>query len=94
LPSCLRSPFEARRGLDFLEKADGLLKKTAAAEPQKEQAASPVQTAAPARRRPSPVVRDDDGEGAPAPAFPTGKMTPWQQYAQALLSAGEFYYVQ
>ena len=87
------SQMELRRGLDFLKKADGLFK-TAAAEPQKEQAASPGRTAATARRRPSPVVRDDDGEAAPAPAFPAGKMTPWQQYAQALLSAGEFYYVQ
>jgi hypothetical protein len=84
---------ELRRGLDFLKKADGLFK-TAAAEPQKEQAASPRRPVAPARRRPSAVVRDDDGEAAPAPAFPPGRMTPWQQYAQALLSAGEFYYVQ
>jgi hypothetical protein len=84
---------ELRRGLDFLKKADGLFK-TAAAEPQKEQAAAPGRTVTPARRRPSPVVRDDDGEGVPAPAFPAGKMTPWQQYAQALLSTGEFYYVQ
>jgi hypothetical protein len=88
------SQMELRRGLDFLKKADDLFKKAAATEPQKEQAASPGPTAAPARRRASPVVRDDDGDGAPAPAFPAGKMTPWQQYAQALLSAGEFYYVQ
>jgi hypothetical protein len=87
------SQMELRRGLDFLKKADGLFK-TAAAEPQKEQAATPGRTVTPARRRPSPVVRDDDGEGVPAPAFPAGKMTPWQQYAQALLSTGEFYYVQ
>ena len=84
---------ELDRGLAFLKKADGLFK-AAAAEPQKDQAASAVQSAAPARRRASPVVRDDDGEGTPAPAFPAGKMTPWQQYAQALLSAGEFTYVQ
>jgi len=88
------SQMELQRGLDFLKKADGLFKTAAAAEPPKEPSSNPGQTASSARRRRSPVVRDDDGEGAPAPAFPAGKMTPWQQYAQALLSAGEFYYVQ
>ena len=35
----------------------------------------------------------EDEDAPVAPSFPAGKMTPWQAYAQALLSAGEFYYV-
>jgi hypothetical protein len=36
---------------------------------------------------------NQDPEAAAVPLLPAGRMTPWQQYAQALLSAGEFYYV-
>ena len=88
------SQMEVQRGLDFLKKADALFK-SAAAEPQKVQAAEYSQ-ADPRRRRGRVAVTagaGEDADAAPAPAFPAGKMTPWQQYAQALLSAGEFYYV-
>ena len=77
-----------QRGTDFLKRADALFK-NAAAEPQSVPAAAPVQANQGGRRN---RVAADDEPGA-APVFPAGKMTPWQQYAQALLSAGEFYYV-
>jgi Protein of unknown function (DUF1553) len=85
---------EVQRGLDFLKKADTLFK-SAAAEPQKAQAVDSGPANQPRRRAPRVAVAagDEDPDAAPAPAFPAGKMTPWQQYAQALLSAGEFYYV-
>ena len=79
---------EVQRGTDFLKRADALFK-NAAAEPQSIPAAAPVQANQGGRRN---RVAADDEPGA-APVFPAGKMTPWQQYAQALLSAGEFYYV-
>ena len=62
----------------------------AAAEPQKVEAPEPSQ---PAQRRRRGAVVDDSPEAAPVPTLPAGRMTPWQQYAQVLLSAGEFYYV-
>jgi len=83
---------EVQRGLGFLKKAEALYA-SAAAEPQP----VPVAETAPAaarRRGAAAVVAGEEGEApAAAPAFPAGRMTPWQQYAQALLSAGEFMYV-
>ena len=84
---------EVDRGLAFLAKADELFKK-AAAEPQKVQTADASANAA--RRRRRVAIAATPGEEDPdavAPAYPAGRMTPWQQYAQALLSSGEFYYV-
>jgi hypothetical protein len=87
------SPKEIERGLAFLKKADELFK-VAAAEPQKAQAAGSDGGANARRRRRVVVAATAEDEDAPvAPAYPAGKMTPWQAYAQALLSAGEFYYV-
>ncbi len=80
---------EVQRGLEFLKKAEVLFEK-AAAEPQRVEAPDPSQ---PAQRRRRATVVDDGAEAAAVPALPAGRMTPWQQYAQALLSAGEFYYV-
>jgi hypothetical protein len=84
---------EIDRGVAFLAKADELFK-AAAAEPQKAQTADTGANAARRRRRVAvagpPGAEDPD---AVAPAYPAGRMTPWQQYAQALLSSGEFYYV-
>jgi mono/diheme cytochrome c family protein len=36
----------------------------------------------------------NSADATAAPAYPAGKMTPWQAYAQALLSTGEFFYVE
>jgi hypothetical protein len=80
---------EVQYGLEFLKKAEVLFK-SAAAEPQKVEAPDPNQ---PVQRRRRAVAVEDSSEAAPVPALPAGRMTPWQQYAQALLSAGEFYYV-
>jgi len=85
------SQTEVQRGLAFLKKADTLFK-TAAAEPQKEQTAD-TNAGAVRRRGARPVATGEEDDAPPPPAFPAGKMTPWQQYAQALLSAGEFIYV-
>ena len=42
---------------------------------------------------PRAAAATEDPEPAAPSAFPAGKMTPWQQYAQALLGSGEFLYV-
>jgi len=76
---------EVQRGLQFLSNADVLFKR-AQAEPE----AVPRQATPPARVR--PADDDDDAPPPPAPAAAT-KITPWQQYAQALLGSGEFYYI-
>jgi mono/diheme cytochrome c family protein len=76
---------EVQRGLQFLSNADVLFKR-AQAEPE----AIPRQATPPARVR--PADDDDDAPPPPAPAAAT-KITPWQQYAQALLGSGEFYYI-
>lgn len=87
------TPSEVQRGLQFLTKADALFK-AAAAEPEKAQVSESGQTAQRRRRRVAVGANpEQDAAAADAPAYPAGKMTPWQQYAQALLSAGEFYYV-
>jgi mono/diheme cytochrome c family protein len=85
---------EVERGIAFLKKSDEMFQ-AAAKEPQKAQTAGTDANAAARRRRRPPVTAtgDEDAEAPPAPAFPAGKMTPWQAYAQALLSSGEFYYV-
>jgi hypothetical protein len=82
---------EVQRGLQFLAKAKDLYEASASE-------ALPAQSgdAAPqGRRRPRrQVLGAPAQEEAPdAPLLPEGRMTPWQQYAQALLSSGEFYYV-
>jgi mono/diheme cytochrome c family protein len=85
---------EIERGLAFLKRADDLFQ-AAAVEPQKAQpAASDGGANARRQRRVALTAAAQEDEDAPAaPAFPAGKMTPWQAYAQALLSTGEFYYV-
>jgi len=79
---------EVQRGLQFLSKAD-VLYKQAQAEPAKTTA---TPEGAPRARVRPPVDDDDDAPPPQAPATPT-KITPWQQYAQALLGSGEFYYI-
>jgi len=82
---------EVQRGLEFLKKATALYQNTAA-DPQSVQsgrAASENQR----RSRARAAATQEDTEAAATPVLPAGRMTPWQQYAQALLSAGEFYYV-
>jgi hypothetical protein len=79
---------EVQRGLQFLSKAEALFKR-ADAEPVVQTAAA---REAPRRARPRPVDDDDDAP-PPPPSAPMTKITPWQQYAQALLSSGEFYYI-
>src|SRR5438874_5842932 len=87
------SPKEVERGMAFLKKADELFK-AAAAEPQKAQTGGGDNANFRRRRRTVVTATPGEDEDAPvAPSFPAGKMTPWQAYAQALLSAGEFYYV-
>ena len=74
---------EVQRGLQFLSKADVLFKQAPA---------TPAAVQAP-RARPK---TDDDEDDAPAPraaAAPATKITPWEQFTQALLSSGEFYYI-
>jgi hypothetical protein len=84
---------EVERGLAFLKKADDLFK-AAAAEPQKVQASGGDAGGRRRGRRVAVTAAGEEDPDAPvAPAFPAGKMTPWQAYAQALLSSGEFYYV-
>jgi hypothetical protein len=84
------SQAEVQRGLEFLKKADALFQ-SAAADPDSVQASQATQQN---QRRPRrAAATDEDPEAAAVPALPAGRMTPWQQYAQALLSAGEFYYV-
>jgi hypothetical protein len=82
---------EVQRGLEFLKKATALFQNTAA-DPQRVQSGQ----AAPENQRRSragAAATPEDTEPAATPVLPAGRMTPWQQYAQALLSAGEFYYV-
>ncbi|NDJ15676.1 MAG: hypothetical protein EBY17_31640, partial [Acidobacteriia bacterium] len=62
----------------------------AAASPQA--AVRPAEASAAPRRRAAAAATEDPEPAAPS-AFPAGKMTPWQQYAQALLGSGEFLYV-
>jgi len=85
---------ELQRGLDFLKRAEAGFQ-LAAAEPEKTAAPESTASNQPRRRARAAAAAagDEDPDAASAPAFPAGKMTPWQQYAQALLSAGEFYYV-
>jgi hypothetical protein len=80
---------EIQRGLEFLKKAE-VLYKSAAAEPLKLEAPEPTQASQRKRRAAASV---DSPEAPSVPALPAGRMTPWQQYAQVLLSSGEFYYV-
>jgi hypothetical protein len=76
---------EVQRGEQFLSQA-GVLYQRAQAEPL------PPREPIPSGRT---RKRDDNEEDAAAPPVgaPATRMTPWQQYAQALLSAGEFYYI-
>ena len=87
------SQAEVQRGLEFLKKAEALFQ-SAPAETASPQASQPTQEA---QRRPraraAAVTSGEESQAAAIPALPAGRMTPWQQYAQALLSAGEFYYV-
>jgi Protein of unknown function (DUF1549)/Protein of unknown function (DUF1553)/Planctomycete cytochrome C len=83
---------EVRRGLEFLKNAEVLFE-AAAREPQKPQAADSGPAMPRRRNAAAAVTSGEDAEPPAAPAFPSGKMTPWQQYAQALLSTGEFIYV-
>jgi hypothetical protein len=83
---------EVQRGVAFLQKAEALLQST----PAPVQSASSETGPAGRVRRRAPAAAaaaSEDGDGPAPPAFPQGRMTPWQQYAQALMSAGEFYYV-
>ena len=85
---------EVQRGLQFLTKANSLYQ-AAAAEPVKA-ASLTVADGDQGRRRRAPATAansDQEDSETSAPAYPPGRMTPWQQYTQALLSAGEFYYV-
>jgi cytochrome c553 len=81
------TPAEVQRGLQFLAKADTLFRNSAP-EPVK----VPANQGSATRGRARTVDGDDDVPPA-APAGPATGITPWQQYAQALLSSGEFYYV-
>ena len=76
---------EVQRGLQFLSKAKALYEQ-AKSEPL------PAPANESAARRARPVDNDDDAPPPPPPA-PATRITPWQQYAQALLSTGEFYYI-
>jgi mono/diheme cytochrome c family protein len=84
---------EVERGLEFLKKAEALFR-NASAEAQNTPApqAGPENQRRP-RARAAAVTTDEDAQAPAVPSLPAGRMTPWQQYAQALLSAGEFYYV-
>ena len=79
---------EVQRGLQFLNQADVLFKR-AEAEPVK----TAVARETPRRAGSQAVGGDDEDAPPPPPAVPATRITPWQQYAQALLSSGEFYYV-
>lgn len=75
---------EVQRGLQFLNKA-GVLYKQFENEPLRPPGAA---VSTPARSA------DADEEAPPSsPAAPAARITPWQQYAQVLLSSGEFYYI-
>jgi hypothetical protein len=79
------TPAEVQRGLQFLSKADGMFKRAQA---------EPAPPAAPAPRAAARTADpDDDAPPPPPPSAPATKITPWQQFSQALLSSGEFYYV-
>jgi len=82
------SPAEVQRGLEFLKKAQVLFDRPDAGAPKPQ--VQPNSSASPATGGRSYRRRSADDEEAAAPA---AKMTPWRQYAQALLSSGEFYYV-
>ena len=82
-------PAEVQRGLEFLKRANTLFE-NAQADAQSDQAPPRGQEN---QRRPRARAANQDPEAAAVPLLPAGRMTPWQQYAQALLSAGEFYYV-
>jgi hypothetical protein len=71
--------------LQFLSLADVMFERA-----QAEPAPPAVPTARVAARAVDP---DDDAPPPPPPAPPATKITPWQQFSQALLSSGEFYYV-
>jgi len=79
------TPTEVQRGLQFLSKADVMFKRAQA---------EPAPPAVPAPRAAARTVDPDDDAPPPPPASPPAtKITPWQQFSQALLSSGEFYYV-
>jgi hypothetical protein len=84
------SPAEVERGIAFLSKAEALFH-SSAAEAQTVQA--PQAAAAQRRPRARSAASGVGSEPPPVPLLPAGRMTPWQQYVQALLSSGEFYYV-
>ena len=85
------SQAEVQRGLEFLKKADAVsgVRREIHNSVQPPQASSAEST--PAATLPLPPMKTPEAAGGSA--LPAGRMTPWQQYAQALLSAGEFYYV-
>jgi hypothetical protein len=79
------TPAEVQRGLQFLSKADVKFKRAQA---------EPATPAVPVPRAAARTVdADDDAPPPPPPSAPATKITPWQQFSQALLSSGEFYYV-
>jgi hypothetical protein len=78
------TPAEIDRGLAFLTKARAEFPKARAA----------AQTEAPAAPRPvRRAASDEDEEPEPQQAAATNPMSPWEAYAQALLSSGEFVYL-
>jgi hypothetical protein len=78
---------EVQRGLQFLSKAAVLFKRA-----EEEPVTTTAAHEAPVGARSRPVDDDEDAP-PPPPAGPATRITPWQQYAQALLSSGEFYYI-
>jgi len=83
---------EIQRGLEFLKRADVLFK-SAPADSAKAQSAAAGGSTVGRRNRRSVIDTGTGGAEEAAPAAPPARMTPWQQYAQALLGSGEFYYV-
>jgi hypothetical protein len=78
------TPAEIERGLAFLTKARTEFPKAQAA----------AQTEAPVAPKPRrPAASDEDEEPEPQQAAATNPMSPWEAYAQALLSSGEFVYL-
>jgi mono/diheme cytochrome c family protein len=78
---------EVKRGLQFLRKAEELYENAPDAAPVTEAPSAPG-------RRGRQAVAVDEGDAAPPPPLPVRtKLRPWQQYTQALLSSGEFYYI-
>jgi len=80
---------EVQRGLEFLKKAEILYNRPDAGAPKGQASAAGAAASAGRRNRRAAA----DGEPAEPPPAPPVNFTPWQQYAQALLSAGEFYYI-